>query len=49
MTLAAEESEKKEAETNKNGAHVTTEYGADKIKVLEGLEAVRKATWYVHW
>ena len=24
-------------------------YGADQIQVLEGLEAVRKTTWYVYW
>ena len=25
------------------------EYGANQIQVLEGLEAVRIKTWYVHW
>ena len=25
------------------------EYGADQIQILEGLEAVRKRAWYVHW
>ncbi len=24
-------------------------YGAEQIQVLEGLEAVRKKTWYVYW
>lgn len=24
-------------------------YGGDQIQVLEGLEAVRKKTWYVYW
>ena len=24
------------------------EYDADQIQILEGLEAVRKKTWYVH-
>ena len=24
------------------------DYGADQIQILEGLEAVRKKTWYVH-
>ena len=28
---------------------VQHEYGADEIQILEGLEAVRKASWYVHW
>ena len=26
-----------------------TEYGADQIQILEGLEAVRKMTGNVHW
>ena len=28
---------------------MSTEYGADQIQILEGLEAVRKKTWNVHW
>ncbi len=28
---------------------MSTEYGADQIQILEGLEAVRKKTGYVHW
>lgn len=27
---------------------MSTEYGADQIQILEGLEAVRKKTRYVH-
>ena len=28
---------------------MSTEYGADQIQILEGLEAVSKETWNVHW
>lgn len=27
---------------------MSAEYGADQIQILEGLEAVRKETWYVY-
>ena len=32
-----------------NNTNVENEYGADQIQILEGLEAVRKSTWYVYW
>ena len=28
---------------------IKTEYGADQIQILEGLEAVQKKTGYVYW
>ncbi len=30
------------------GTEFDAEYGADQIQILEGLEAVRKKTGYVH-
>ncbi len=32
-----------------SGTEFDAEYGADQIQILEGLEAVRKKTGYVHW
>ena len=34
---------------NEENYEVSSEYGADQIQILEGLEAVRKRPGNVHW